>query len=172
MTTLSFTCWVWRHIFGNIPWISWDGLSCLRPLPTACAPPASSVVGWDERQQRLWLYVLSNNENISILSTLFPAPIQNTAPYLLLWRKLILSQPKPAHLLMNFLKAILYMKTMEIWPEEEVSQNWACQVSCPQRVLMIFCINSQTLMRCRWSPSGTGRAEVFLRKKIFRVKWT
>lgn len=40
----------------------------------------------------------------------------------------------------------------------------------PQRVWMILCINSHTVMRCRSSPSGIGRAEAFLRKKIFRVK--
>lgn len=70
---------------------------------------------------------------------------------------------------MNLLRAILSMrKTVEIWPEEEVSQNRACQGSCPQRVLTIFSINSQTLMRCRSLPSGTGGAEVFWRKKIFK----
>ena len=40
--------------------------------------------------------LLSNNENIPELSTLFPAQIQNVAPYWLLCRKLTLSQPKPA----------------------------------------------------------------------------
>lgn len=160
---------VMEHPLGQLGLVSH-----LSPLPRACASPASLLVGGMRGNKcfgSMWA-LLTNNENISVLSTLFPAPIQSTTPYLLLWRKLILFQPKPAYLLMNLLKAILSMrKIMEIWPEV-VSQNRACQGSYPQRVLMIFCINSQTFMRCRSSPSGTGGVEVFLRKKIFRVKWT
>ena len=37
--------------------VSWGQLSQLCPLPTPCALPACSLVGWGERQKRPWLCV-------------------------------------------------------------------------------------------------------------------
>ena len=34
------------------PLVSWGQLSRLCPLPTSCAPPAYSLVGWGEKQKR------------------------------------------------------------------------------------------------------------------------
>ena len=39
----------------NISLVSRGQLSWLCPLPPSCAPPAHSLVGWCEKQKRLWL---------------------------------------------------------------------------------------------------------------------
>jgi len=89
----SFVGWAWCRMVWNIPLVSWGQLSRLCPFPTTCAPSAHLLVGWGEKQKRLWL--LSNNSYISVLSTFFLYWIQNTALYQLLGQKLTVSQPKP-----------------------------------------------------------------------------
>ena len=49
-------CWAWRMVW-IIPLVRRSQLSRLCPLPAACAPPASLLVGWGERQRRPWLCV-------------------------------------------------------------------------------------------------------------------
>lgn len=69
-----------------ILWVTWHQPSWLCPLPAPCAAPAPHW--WSEEQKRPWISVLTRtNENISVLLTLFPAQIQNTALCWLHWRK-------------------------------------------------------------------------------------
>lgn len=57
--------------YNNIPVIIWGQLSCLCPLPIPCAPAHC----WNEVRRRKLLdsvqALLSNNDRISVLSTLF-----------------------------------------------------------------------------------------------------
>lgn len=46
-----------HHKVWNVPLVTWGQLSQLFPLPTPCAPPARSLVGWCERLERPWLCV-------------------------------------------------------------------------------------------------------------------
>ena len=52
-----FICWGWHHVAQTIPLLSWAQLSQLCPLPTSCAPPASTLAGRGEKQKRPWLCV-------------------------------------------------------------------------------------------------------------------
>lgn len=84
----------------NIPVVSWGHLFWLvSSQPCLLCTPSllTGGVGWgagkglDPAEA-----LLSNNENSCVLSTLFPAQNQHLAPCLPVWRKLPLSQPKPA----------------------------------------------------------------------------
>ena len=70
----------------DIPLVSWGQLSQLCPLPAPCAPPATHW--WGGVMSRRGLDPVesqhSNNVNIHVLPTLFPAQIQNIAPNKLL----------------------------------------------------------------------------------------
>ena len=83
-----------RH--GTSPWSA--GVSCpgcvpsqllVHPQPAHWQSGGRSSKGLDAMQAPF-----SSNWNIPVLPTLFPAQIQNTAPYQLQGRKLTLSQPK------------------------------------------------------------------------------
>ena len=52
-----FICWAWHPMAWNIPWVCWDQLSQLCPLPASPASPAYSLVGQCEEQKRPWLCV-------------------------------------------------------------------------------------------------------------------
>ena len=51
---------------GHLSLVRWGQLSQLWHLSDSCAPPASSLVGWGERQKRPWLWInpTQNNKNI------------------------------------------------------------------------------------------------------------
>lgn len=55
----SFPCCIYQarcHLVWDITWVSWGHLGsavpAVSPLPSICAPPAYSLVGWDEAQER------------------------------------------------------------------------------------------------------------------------
>lgn len=75
--SLIFICWAWHYGLGY-PVGIWGQL-CL--LPTPGEPPASSQVRWNEKQKSLdAVNAAQQYQKIHILSTLFSAQIQNTAP--------------------------------------------------------------------------------------------
>lgn len=98
----SFIHWAWCHMVWDIPVVSYGQLSHLCPLLAFCAPPAFSGMMW-AAEKALTLCEKSSAITItSLLSAVFPAEIQNIALVLLLRRKLILLQPKPAHIFSTF----------------------------------------------------------------------
>lgn len=92
--SFQFIYWAWCSMVWNIHLASLLQLSWLCSFTGFDGPPHCQSTG-NRKVPVLKEALLSNNQNINVPPMLFPHQIQNTAPYQLLVRKLILSQPKP-----------------------------------------------------------------------------
>lgn len=81
----------------NIPVVSWGQLFWLVSSQLLVHPQSSRWWGRMRSRKRSWpcATLLSSNKNNCVLP-IFAGTKSNLAPYLQLWRKLTLSQPKPA----------------------------------------------------------------------------
>lgn len=65
--------------------VSWGQFSWLCPLPSSCAPSASSLEHQSQKWKMSWCCSLVTK---TVLSALFSSEIENIAPYKLQWTKL------------------------------------------------------------------------------------
>lgn len=89
---LQFMFWEWRFMVANIPLASSNHLSWLCSLPAFFLPCTSSLAE-NETQESLWCRItwLGNNQDMSVLPTLFLCWIHSTLLWQLLRRHLVYS---------------------------------------------------------------------------------
>lgn len=83
---------VWN--FGH-----WSQLSWFCPISAPCAPhPITGRTVWENETSLALCSAAQQQLNIAVLSAQYWSQFWSTAPYRLLWRKFLPSQPKPLQL--------------------------------------------------------------------------
>lgn len=119
-----------------------------------------------------------SHKHISVLPTLFSAQVQNTAPHHLLWKKLTLPQPNPAH-------SVIQSQILSLGDTQFVKYgHWVYSTGCisHRMGLLRTCwqiIRPSDSASIRLPPSSVSRqtASVLYGKRLwialrtFRIQW-